>query len=550
MTQDVSSARRAPSNAPPPMPPHLTLAQPLEVLLTDGTCNDARQQLEDLLPAYLPAQRWFGFKDQTIQGVQLRAAMRLSNAPLPAYLAILRVDLPEREAFFLLPLALAQGEEAHRLWETRPCAPLAWIDEPDEAERQLLHDATANPAFWLALMAWWQSEAPAATPQGRFMPRMEEETRTAPIASVRVFGGEQSNSSAVFDDRFYMKLYRRLEPGIHPEPELLNHLTHAGFRFAPELLGTLALERPERPFALGILQQAIPVETDGWTYARQQTGRMLERLPSLDVPDALALPDRYDDDVPAWLDAAASEMLALARLLGRRTAELHRALAAADTPALRPVTGTPEDTRAFLQRVRDELACTRRSLDEHAETLNALPSDDAWQHGQGCLDRLAATGAACPRMRVHGDYHLGQVVRADGEFYLLDFEGEPTRSLDERRARDSNLRDVAGMLRSLEYAVFSAARDRPTPPPDGIAYALVRWCRAQFLRAYYATAGAAAFLPPPNARRLFLWAYLFHKALYEVRYELSHRPNWTWLPLRGLHHLLDEAAALNEASAA
>jgi maltose alpha-D-glucosyltransferase/alpha-amylase len=236
-------------------------------------------------------------------------------------------------------------------------------------------------------------------------------------------------------------------------------------------------------------------------------------------------------------------MLALARVLGVRTAELHLALAQATDPALHPEAGTQEDKNAFIARVREEIEITRRMLMAHTAILPDAPDDATWERGMIRLAVLAKTEATCLKIRVHGDYHLGQVIRSEGEFYLLDFEGEPTRSLAERRTRDCYLRDVAGMLRSLEYAAFSACQvhDHASDPTlENQTDRLLRWCQTLFLRAYYTTADASGFYAPPQVRDLLVWAYLVHKALYEVRYELSHRPDWTWIPLRGLRHLLEE----------
>jgi maltose alpha-D-glucosyltransferase/alpha-amylase len=136
------------------------------------------------------------------------------------------------------------------------------------------------------------------------------------------------------------------------------------------------------------------------------------------------------------------------------------------------------------------------------------------------------------------------VLRADGDFYILDFEGEPARPLEARRTRENVLRDVAGMLRSLEYAVLAAWQEHAGTDPAYADWvdALLHWADTTFLDAYADTAGDAAFLPPPSSRYAFLWAYLFDKALYEVRYELNHRPSWAWLPARGLGRLLAQAA--------
>jgi maltose alpha-D-glucosyltransferase/alpha-amylase len=241
-------------------------------------------------------------------------------------------------------------------------------------------------------------------------------------------------------------------------------------------------------------------------------------------------------------------MIELARTLGVRTAEMHIALGEAEGGDLGPREGSPEDIDALVARIQREAVKTREMLDAHAESLpdssenlDAFPSDADWQHALQSLDGLRRSEATRQKIRIHGDYHLGQVLRADGEFYILDFEGEPARTVAERRQHDYALRDVAGMLRSLAYAAYA-----PLADGDGSrepwAERLVPWCEQTFLDAYLRTAENADFLLPKGARRPFLWAYLLDKALYEVRYELNHRPSWTWIPLHSLIRLLSEPA--------
>ena len=514
-----------------------------------GDRNETLDRLEALLPDYLKVQRWFGAKDQAIRRVVVEETLCVQEDPLSATLSIVRVDLAHRTEFYLLPLALAHGEEAERILEENPRAALAWFESSDDEMRGLLHDATANPAFWDTLFRWWQSNHTNHSPTSRYTTTLDSQARSLSIKQVGIFWGEQSNSLAFFDDYFCMKLYRRLEPGLNPETELLDHFTRAGFAYAPRLYGTLSLRHTDQTFVLATLQQALPVETDGWTYALAMTQRFLNRVAGTPAPETPEQPARNTDTAPEWLEEVAPEMLTLAHVLGIRTAELHRVLAEADTPTLRPEPGSLDDTHTLLLRVRREIEQTRRILDHHAGTLTDVPDDDAWQHSLHRLDQLARTDALCRKIRVHGDYHLGQVVYGDGEFYLLDFEGEPARTLAERRARDCSLRDVAGMLRSLDYAALSAWQDYRAQQPDeddptleAWAFILVDWCETLFMKAYFAHAASPDLSLPPEARRLFVWTYLLQKALYEVRYELSHRPAWTWLPLRGLKRLLEEGS--------
>ena len=504
-----------------------------------GGRNETLDRLEALLPAYLKNQRWFGAKDQTIRRVVFLVTLCLQEHPFNANLSILRVDLGRRTEFYLLPLMLARGDEARHICNANPQAALAWFNEPDTTDSSLLHDATANPTFWHVLFRWWQTEAAKSSSENRYLASLDARARTSAINQVRIFWGEQSNSLAFFDDAFCLKLYRRLEQGVNPETELLEHLTKTGFGYAPRLYGSLTLQHPNQTFVLGTLQEALSVETDGWTYALDKTQHFLRSIAHAERPD--------DEEAPAWLEQKGHALLALARVLGTRTAELHSVLAAADTPDLRPEPGTPADTQILIERLHGEIRSTRRMLDEHPGLLTDVPDAEAWQRGKQRLDALNHPDATCCKIRVHGDYHLGQVVYANDEFYLLDFEGEPARSLDERRARDCALRDVAGMMRSLEYAALSAWQDFRAQAPEengtlGIWVSmLVRRCEALFMSTYFERAASLDLSLPTRARRrLFVWAYLLQKALYEVRYELSHRPAWTWLPLRGLKDLLED----------
>jgi maltose alpha-D-glucosyltransferase/alpha-amylase len=205
------------------------------------------------------------------------------------------------------------------------------------------------------------------------------------------------------------------------------------------------------------------------------------------------------------------------------------------------VDAPPDAARQLAEQLRHETHRTRMLLarQEPAGRL-ATPSEEAWAAAEQRIEALADVNGAHQRIRIHGDYHLGQLLRSEGDFYILDFEGEPARPLEARRRPENALRDVAGMLRSLEYGVLAAWQEHTDSASDYAAWvdALLRWSEVTFLNAYADTAGDAPFLPPPPARYSYLWAYLFQKALYEVRYELNHRPSWAWLPLRGLRRLL------------
>ena len=518
------------------------------------------ERLEKLMPDFLKKQRWFGRKGESIENVHLRDAVRLQAQPVPVYLSLLSIELAGETDLYVLPLMVAYDEEAERIQQEHPEACLAWMRGP--RGRGLLHDAATNPAFWKVLFQWWQSGGKGRSLRGLYLPSLNREVRGHHVEDVRLFSGEQSNSSAIIDDKYFIKLYRRLERGVNPETELLDHLTEQGFKFIPRLHGTLNFKRPEQQYAMGILQESLSAEGDGWSHALDMMDRFLNRVADTPPPEEATTADYAEDDVPAWLDTVAPEMLSLARLLGIRTAEMHLALAKADKPELAPQPGTEDATRTLAERIQQRIEDTHQLLEEKADTLSSslsdapeeeVPTAETWDRARRRIRELRDMEPLQERIRVHGDYHLGQVLRAEGEFYVLDFEGEPARSLAERRQRDYPLRDVAGMLRSLEYAALTAWCDHAERAEEDLPALktwtkhLITWCESIFLAAYFDTADEAAFTHPAEARRSYLWAYLLEKALYEIRYEINHRPTWTWLPLHGLGRLLEEAEVSTDA---
>ena len=411
-----------------------------------------------------------------------------------------------------------------------------------------------TPEFWATLFRWWKQDSRGRSLKGVYSAESSEAAKHVEPKEIELLTGEQSNTSALINGDYFAKVYRRLEEGPNPEKELLEHLTSVDFKFAPRLHGTVNFRRQRRQYTLGVFQEALDVETDAWTYALDSTTQFLDRVENSPFPREQAesailsggsddgLDGRADaETVPVWLDEVAPEMVSFARTLGVRTAEMHRALSRAEAEDLRPIEAPADAGAELAQRVRTELTETRDLLDRQ-DNLNPedLPPESAWTEANERLAGLDDLGGAHQRIRIHGDYHLGQLLRAEGDVYILDFEGEPTRPLEERRKRENALRDVAGMMRSLEYAVLATWEDHTETDPDYQPWidALLYWVETTFLNAYADTAEEAPFLPDPPSRYSFLWAFLLDKALYEVRYELNHRPDWAWLPLHGLRRLL------------
>ena len=378
----------------------------------------------------------------------------------------------------------------------------------------------------------------------------------------RTGSAEQSNTSLLYGSKLILKLFRKLQLGENPDVEIGRFLTEVAHfpRIAP-FLGELTLVTPEGTTPLGMLQGLVVNEGDGWQWTLDELGRFYESV-------ATCPPPPEEGSVPSFLGkapvpAAAREhagfYLDAAALLGRRTAEMHLALATAtDDPAFQAEPLTADDLGVDALRIDAQVNHTLDALKLRMATLKDLTADDAATILSRRIELFArahvitGTRASGKRIRIHGDYHLGQVLRAKNDFVLLDFEGEPARTLEERRRKQCPLKDVAGMLRSFSYAAYSGLDGYVQRHPDR-QRALEPWARlwqnavsAEFLRAYRQTVAVQEdLLPEPAQAESLLSAYLLEKALYELLYELNNRPGWVRIPLAGLLSLPTSALSLS-----
>ena len=525
--------------------------------LLDGP---ARESFEAALPELLRGRRWFGGKARTVRHVDVVEAVPVGGEGdgAEAWIALVHVDYTEGEAeTYALPLAL------ERRRRPEPEAVLARVESREEGSGVLI-DAVWDRAFGRRLLEAMarrrklrgrELEIAAWTTAG-FRDRGE----TIPPEPA-LLGVEQSNSSIRYGDRWVLKLFRRLEPGINPDLEIGRFLTEkAGFPHTPPVVGGLEV-RPARGEAmtLGVLQGFVENEGDAWTYTLDALRRFYERaLTRAGEPPAAVrahLVDEVAEDLPPEVYEVMGTYPATARLLGRRTAELHLALASeTEDPAFAPEPFTALYQRSLYQSMRSLAGRTFQLLAQRADSLPEAEQQEAaallgqreevFARFQALIERKIDT----LRIRTHGDYHLAQVLYTGKDFVIIDFEGEPARPLSERRLKRSPLRDVAGMLRSFHYAAEAALYQEAEvglvpagrrPGLESWAEAWVRWASIAFLQAYLATAASAPFLPGGRAElKLLLDAFVLEKAIYELAYELNNRPGWVAIPLHGIRRLL------------
>jgi trehalose synthase-fused probable maltokinase len=365
-------------------------------------------------------------------------------------------------------------------------------------------DAVADPQFVRSLLDLMDRNADVDTEAGTVEFRHTGEPIGA-VDEVRPMGAEQSNSSLVVDDRVALKAYRRLGAGPNPELEVLRFLTERGFEHIPALRGWYAQTGRLIDATLGVAQEFVPGSVDGWDLA---------------IEDLRVAPARF---------------IERARELGDVTGRLHTALASdATDPAFAPEETSAESLGLLNATVDEEIEQVFLHLPQEMDELG--PIRGRGQEVRERLSLLTTVGSAGRIIRHHGDYHLGQVLHsAQRGWVILDFEGEPARTLVERRRKRSPLRDVAGMLRSFAYAASASRILHGTPAPDG-------WedeVRAAFLEGYLATVDQRLLPPGQAAVERLIAVFELEKAVYELRYELDNRPEWASIPVAGILRLLD-----------
>jgi maltose alpha-D-glucosyltransferase/alpha-amylase len=503
----------------------------------------ARNVLErEVLPPYLAKRRWFAQKDQRLNAV--RIALATSQPQGEMALVEIETDTASGTARWLLPLGIA--------WEERPtpalAAQLALARVRHGARVGLLTDAFAMPELARAVMNGLAQARAVETDAGmiRFEPtsRMRE-ISVPPDVELNWLSAEQSNSSVIVGDVAMVKLFRRVASGQHPEAEMGRYLTEQGFANTPALLGEVVrLEADGTRHALVIAQGFIRNQGDAWSWTLDLLMRGLSDLAGGDEAAATDAERHEDYD-------------AIAALLGRRLGEMHAVLARpSENPDFAPQTAGRNVTSSWAAQAEQQLTVAFNALSARQD----WPDDAAQDLGRvmALRDRLttmvrqlASQGAGSPVTRIHGDLHLGQVLVANGDVFIIDFEGEPAKPLDLRRAKNSPYRDVAGMLRSFDYAaavVDGKSRESQAHLPEARRTAFldsfVVRATESFLTGYRTALGGEE----SAAGQALLDLFLIEKAAYEIAYEAANRPTWIDVPLRGLARLADSLLRTETAS--
>jgi trehalose synthase-fused probable maltokinase len=463
------------------------MSEPVQI----GT-EDLRECLDDeSLRDWVAGQRWYASKSRTVAGIEIIEGISLAEH---LFLALVQTRFATgTHELYQLPLTLRRGDDGDAT-EFRIAHTPNWT----------VYDGLAEPGELVELVARMEAGSEVDAQEGSFsFHRVEGAPAVERGASVRPVGVEQSNSSLIVDDSVMLKVFRKLEPGINPELEMLRFLTAHEFPHIASLYGWYEYEGQTLAATLGVAQQFLHDATGGWELAVAEIA---------DEPDA-------------FLDRLGS--------LGEATAQMHTVLASDNSdPAF-----SPEEPS------QEMLSLLTATVDEDIERIFIrLPDDDRLApiagRGQDVRERLAARaqiGIGGRVIRTHGDYHLGQTLHTPRGWVILDFEGEPARALPERRQKRSPLRDVAGMLRSFAYAISAVEiMHGKTPPPDFEIRA-----RDAFLDRYFADIDMT-LLPAGEAAIVNqLSIFELEKAIYELGYELDNRPDWVSIPVAGIQRVLE-----------
>jgi maltokinase len=431
---------------------------------------------EDVLVEHLRDQRWFGARTREIVGATVVDSVRLPDSELSIALIDAHFRTGTRELYQLL-LEERDGKTFDATGRTRLAQRVV----------ELVADGSAVDGR-----------------DGRLACQSIRPIDATNSAEIRVVAGEQSNTSTVVGE-VILKTYRRIEPGVNPELDILLFFAEHGFRYAPNLVGWYGYQGERIDATLGIVQCFVPDATDGWELGLREGS---------DSPE---------------------EFLGRLHQLGAVVGEMHSVLAS-DTNdiAFAPEEPTPESTGLLTAKIDEEIDGI---FDEFSERDELAPLAGRRDDAHGLLASLASTAAPGRIIRTHGDLHLGQTLWNGHDWFVIDFEGEPARPASSRRQKSPALRDVAGMLRSISYLAWTLNRDDNEPRRDW-----ERDARQRLLNGYRETVSPSVLPQTAEAQERQLGMFELEKAFYELRYELDHRPDYVPIPVHSILNLLDPDA--------
>ncbi|MDT0685876.1 maltose alpha-D-glucosyltransferase [Autumnicola psychrophila] len=516
-----------------------------------------------VLPSYLNSCRWFGGKSRVVQNIAIINQIPIPVKDLPATLVTIEINyndgLPE---VYQLPLAFVPYHNEDDIRDIPEKGVITRLTVGKE--EGILFDAVYNEEFRNAIFKNIQKNKTLTSGKGslNFYHGDEEITINSEVLHSKILNAEQSNTSLIYDNKYFLKLYRKLDNTINPDLEITRYLSEkTDYKNSPQFVGALEYRTGARNIiVLGMMQDLIPNQGDAWDYTKDSINRYFENVMTRakDVKltpkdtDLLLTPLNYTEiteDMKKLMGAIFPERISL---LGQRTAEMHKALA--EHPEEKDFEHEPFSLHYQRSLFSSLQSLTRNSFTNLQKNLKNLPEEvrneakevlDMKNEVLNCFKRVFDHKIPTMKIRTHGDYHLGQVLWTGKDFIIIDFEGEPARAFSERRLKRSALRDVAGMVRSFHYAAYSSIME-PEFDQQRREGDLEDWAESWyyhvtrlFLEGYAENVGNNNFIPEDEEDfKILMDTFLLEKAVYELNYELNNRPDWVLIPLRGIKTII------------
>jgi maltose alpha-D-glucosyltransferase/alpha-amylase len=527
----------------------------------DLLSRDVLEELENnILPNYMMHLRWFGGKGRGMETLKIIDHAVLPMEPNNAYILLMEVSYRDgMPDLYQLPVAFGKGQFSYKIQDNCPQSVIALLDL--NGEEGVLYDAIYGLELQQLILT--QMAHHHTISQGRSElhfagnKRLKKHVLENPRTKPRVISAEQSNTSITYDNTFYLKIYRKVDRAINPDVEISQYLSNvAHFKHIPGYVGTIEWKFGNETMVLGMMQEMVTSTSDGWAYMLDRLDDYNEKLLSQnDLPavpavlsGSLTSPLSYEqipEDMKELLEGTLAEQV---RLLGIRTGEMHLALSSGnDLPAFKPESFSLHYQRSLFSSLQSLVRVAFQSLNRNIKGLSPEVRKEAEEVLKmkdeilGIMKQIYSRKIDVSKIRIHGDYHLGQVLFTGKDFLLLDFEGEPARSYSERRLKYSALRDVAGMIRSFHYAAYGSLfldnQIRPEDISSLVPYVELwyHYISGFFMKAYLKTVDSSSFIPNNEEDLdILLQTYLLQKAVYELNYELNNRPDWVIVPLRGI----------------
>ncbi len=522
-----------------------------------------------ILEEYFCKMRWFGGKGRVIEDMRVLHHASLETSGLPAIILIVEVryssGLPE---LYQLPVAFGANGFAQKLKDSCPQSVIARLKVGEE--EGILYDAIYGVELQEALLTKMARtvKKPLKKSSIHFYSSdaVKQHVSQQEKLKPRIMSAEQSNTSLTYDGKFFLKLFRKVDTAVNPDLEITQFLSGKRFHNVPAFAGAIEWRFEQGTMVLGLLQELVEASSDAWTYMLQRLDAFNEEIlskpevtsPSSPTYGSLTKPLEYEAmpaDMKLLLEGAVAEQ---AFLLGVRTGEMHSLLSSStEDPEFRPEPYSLHYQRSLYSGLQSLVRSTFENL---ARTLRKLPEDvrreasDVLEMRDQILNvfkRIYHHKIDVVKIRIHGDYHLGQVLYNGKDFIITDFEGEPARTLSERRLKRSPLRDVAGMIRSFHYAAYgSLYLDNQIRKED---YAKLipfvdQWYHYMsgfFMSAYMDTVSGQPFIPPNTEdMEILMTTFLLEKSIYELNYELNNRIDWVTIPLRGIKEVMKDVTEM------